>query len=345
MVDSRFLKACNGQQVDQTPVWFMRQAGRYLEEYRKLRQRYTLLEICKTPELATRVTLQPIRRFDLDAAIIFADILLPLEGMGLNLEFIDGKGPTIDHPLRTPTDVKELNEPVAEEELGFVFDAIRAVRSELPSRIPLIGFAGAPFTIASYAIEGGYSRTFLKTKSMMYQLPATWKLLMEKLTRVTIEYVQGQIEAGAQAIQIFDSWVGSLDPEDYRHYVLPYSRKIFSSLQDHRIPLIHFGTATAGLLELMKEAGGNVISVDWRVGLTEVWDRLGSKMVIQGNLDPAALLAPKAILETKVEKILEQVGGRPGHIFNLGHGILPQTPIENVDLVVEWVHQKSRKLC
>lgn len=321
----------------------MRQAGRYLEEYRKLREKYTLLEICKNPELAAEVTLQPIQRFKLDAAIIFADILLPLESMGVGFEFARGEGPVIHRPIRTLDDVRSLRLPDYDQELGSVFAAIRLVRRELESRIALIGFAGAPFTVASYMIEGGYSRLFLNTKAIMYQQPDAWRQLMEKLSEVAFQYLNRQVAAGAQAVQLFDSWVGCLSPEDYRHYVFPYTKRIFDRLKSDSVPLIHFGTGTAALLELMKEAGGTVIGVDWRVELGDVWNRLGDDIAVQGNLDPAAMLGPRHTLKEKVEHVLKQARGRVGHIFNLGHGILPQTAVENVEAVVGWVHEKTMR--
>lgn len=319
----------------------MRQAGRYLKEYRQVRERYSLLEICRHPELAAEVTLQPIRRFHLDAAIIFADILLPLTGMGLDFEFARGEGPVIHRPVRTMEAVQALRMPDYEEDLGFVFEASRLVRNELDSRVALIGFAGAPFTVASYMIEGGYSRSFVNTKLMMYREPEVWRRLMEKLAEVAVQYLQRQIAAGAQAVQLFDSWVGCLSPQDYRCYVLPYSKSVFDRLRDDSTPLIHFGTGTATLLELMKEAGGTVIGVDWRISLRDAWERLGKTVAIQGNLDPVALLGSLSSLQDRVENVLEQAAGQPGHIFNLGHGVLPQTPVEHVQAVVDWVHEKT----
>ena len=341
--EGRFLKACHGEATDCTPVWFMRQAGRYLEEYQNLRQKHSLLEICGNPDLAKEVTLQPIRRFDLDAAIIFADILLPLKSMGVNFEFSKGEGPVIEGPIRSPQDVVRLHVGEPEEDLSFVFQAIQSVRSELDSSIALVGFAGAPFTVASYMIEGGYSRNFLHTKLLMYAYPEAWHQLMETVSEVMARYLIAQIEAGAQVIQLFDSWVGCLDVVDYQRYVLPYSKKIFDRLGDFPVPLIHFGTGTAMLLESMQEAGGTVIGVDWRIGLREARQRLGLEVSVQGNLDPVAMLAPREFLEEKVDQVLDQIENRDGHIFNLGHGILPQTPVENVEHVVEWVHSKTRK--
>jgi uroporphyrinogen decarboxylase len=341
--DSRFLKACRGEEVDCTPIWFMRQAGRYMQEYRKLREKHTLLELCTTPDLAKEVTLQPIRRFDLDAAIIFADILLPLKSMGVDFDFVKGKGPVIHQPVRSPADVEKLHAGDPEEDLKCVLETLGLVRSELDPKIALIGFAGAPFTVASYMIEGGYSRNFLHTKLLMYSHPEAWHSLMETASEIMARYLTAQIDAGAQVIQLFDSWVGCLEPEDYRRYVLPYSQKIFGRLQSYSVPLIHFGTGTTTLLELMKEAGGTVMGVDWRISLKEARSRLGSNTPIQGNLDPVALFAPPSYLEEKVDQVLEQADGHPGHIFNLGHGILPETPVENVESVVQWVHDKSKR--
>jgi uroporphyrinogen decarboxylase len=340
--NDRFLKACRRQPVDSTPVWFMRQAGRYMKEFREIRKKHSLLKVAKTPELAAEVTLQPIRRFDLDAAIIFADILLPLEPMGIELEFVKGEGPVIHNPVRDQSALDALRPVDMEEELSFVCEAIRIVRRELSGRIPLIGFAGAPFTLASYIIEGGHSRHYLPTKLMMYKSPKVWRELMEKLARVISDYLRAQIKAGAEAVQLFDSWVGVLSPEDYRSYVLPYSRQIIQELKadpfTRETPFIHFGTSTGSLLELMREAGGDVIGLDWRVNLDESWGRLGPDVAVQGNLDPVILFAPLLEIERAVHDILRRAAGRPGHIFNLGHGILPETPVEHVEAVVEMVH-------
>ncbi len=313
-----------------------------MEEYRKLREKHSLIEICKRPELSSEVTLQPIRRFELDAAIIFADILLPLEGMGVGFEFLHGEGPVIQRPVRTREDIGQIRVFDVEKELSYVLEALRLVREQLDPGIALLGFAGAPFTVASYMIEGGYSRSFQNTKVLMYRYPDQWKELMERVSGVTLSYLKAQIQAGAQAVQLFDSWIGSLGPDDYCRYVLPYSKKIFAGLKDQSVPLIHFGTGTATLLELMKEAGATVIGVDWRISLSEAWRRLGSEVALQGNLDPVALLGPKALIQEKVSAILDQVAGRPGHIFNLGHGILPETPVQNVDAVIRQVHEYSR---
>ena len=311
----------------------MRQAGRYMADYRALRQKYSLLTLCKTPELASQVTLQPIRRFPLDAAIIFADILLPLEPLGLQLEFAKGEGPVIHNPISNAQDVENLHEFDVREKLDFVFDAIRLAVGELQS-VPLIGFAGAPFTVASYAIEGGYSRHFLKTKQFLYRQPETWHSLMTKMSDVTLSYLQEQIRAGASAVQLFDSWVGILGPEDYREFVLPYSRMILSKLD---VPAIHFSTGTSSYLPLICEAGGDVISVDWRMRLKDAWIHVGDR-AIQGNLDPAHLLMPVEKLRLEIRKVLADAAGKNGHIFNLGHGVFPETPVENVEALVEEVH-------
>jgi len=341
MMGSRFLCACRREPVDHTPVWFMRQAGRYMPEYRAIRARHSLLEICRQPELAAEVTLQPVRALGVDAAILFADILLPLIPMGLDLEFATGEGPVIHNPIRTPADVAALHPVEPRESLGHVLHAVRLIRRELDGIVPLIGFAGAPFTLASYIIEGGASRNYVKVKRLMYGEPQTWRALMDKLARVVADYFVAQVEAGAQAVQLFDSWVGALSPDDYRQFVLPYSRLIFDALRETGVPTIHFGTGTATLLHRMKEAGGDVISLDWRTPLDWGWNVLGPEVAVQGNLDPVALFAPREELERRVRAILQQASGRPGHIFNLGHGILPETPVENVKAVVEMVHEFS----
>jgi uroporphyrinogen decarboxylase len=341
---SRFLRACRRQTVDATPIWLMRQAGRYMIEYRTLREKYTILEIIKTPELAVEVTMQPINAFDLDAAIIFADILPPLEGMGLNLEFVKGEGPLIHNPVRTPADVDALRTPAPEEALWFTLEAIRLARQELDQRgIPLIGFSGAPFTVASYAIEGGSSRNYVHAKGMMMSDPETWHKLMGKLATVVGEYLRAQAQAGAQVLQVFDSWIGALSPDDYREHVLPYSRRAIEIASEAGVPIIHFGTETAGILELIKETGGDVIGVDWRIDLDVARQRLGDDVAIQGNLDPIALFAPWPELKKRAQRVLDQAGGRPGHIFNLGHGILPQTPVDNVKRLVDFVHEYTLK--
>jgi len=342
MVNERFLKACRREPVDYTPVWFMRQAGRYMAEYRALRAKHSILELCKTPELAAQVTLQPIDRFPLDAAIIFADILLPLEPMGLSLEFAEGEGPVIHNPVRDHAAVERLN-IIDGGELDYVAEAIRQARRALNGRVPLIGFAGAPFTLASYAIEGGSSRNYLRTKQMMYCEPKTWHLLMDKFARVITGYLRRQIKAGAQAIQLFDSWVGCLSVGDYVEYVQPHVRLIFEGLKREGVPMIHFGTGTSAMLRQMREAGGDVIGVDWRIHLDEAWATVGHDVAVQGNLDPLTLFAPLHEIERRVEDILRRAGGRPGHIFNLGHGILPTTPIEHVAATIDMVHKLSQR--
>lgn len=345
----RFLQACKLQQTDCTPVWLMRQAGRYMEEYRKLREQYPIMTLCKTPELAARVTLQPIQRFNLDAAIIFADILLPLEPLGLELEFAKGEGPVIYNPIRTTQDVEQLRPVEPEESLQYVLDAIRIVRRELDGKIPLIGFAGAPFTMASYMIEGNGSRNYLHSKSFMYDNPLAWHKLMNHLALTTRDYLLAQVRFGAQVIQLFDSWAGILSPSDYREYVMPHSLLVLESVAKSGVPVIHFGTGTLGLLNHFKEAGGNVIGIDWRVNINDARNILGDNIVIQGNLDPAVLLAPLPIIKRNIERILAEAGMRTelqrkaprGFIFNLGHGVLQETPVNNVEALINMVHELS----
>ncbi len=338
----RFLKACRRQPVDATPVWFMRQAGRYMPEYRAIRAKYSLLEIVRQPELAAEVTLQPVRAFGVDAAILFADILLPLEPLGIHFHFAPGEGPVIENPVRSWNDVERLHPLVPEESLGHVLEAIRLLRGELGAT-PLIGFTGAPFTVASYAIEGGPSKTYKTTKLMMYREPDLWHAFMDKLSTALAAYITAQIRAGAQAVQMFDSWVGALSPQDYAEFVLPYSKRVLEAAAATSVPTIHFGTGTATLLPLMKQAGGDVLGLDWRVPLDEGWRTVGYDRAVQGNLDPVALFAPRPVLEEKVRQVLRRAAGRPGHIFNLGHGILQHTPPENVRAVVEMVHEFSAR--
>ena len=343
MQEPILLQACRRQPTPQTPVWLMRQAGRYMPEYRALREKVPFLTLCKTPELAAQVTVEAVERLGVDAAIIFADILLIVEPMGVGLEFSQGDGPVIHRPVRSGADVDRLSERPPLETVPFVFEAVRKARARLPAHIPLIGFSGAPFTVASYLIEGGSSRHYLETKRLMYQDPGAWRALMERLVRVIAAYLNGQIAAGAQVVQLFDSWVGCLSPTDYRTFILPHMAALMQSITPGT-PIIHFGTDTAGLLELMAEAGGDVIGVDWRIDLALAWRRIGENRAVQGNLDPVALFAPPAELRRQVERILQAVAGRPGHIFNLGHGILPQTPVENVVGLVEMVHEISEEL-
>lgn len=337
-----FLRACRREPVEYTPIWLMRQAGRYMAEYRAIRQKVSFLTMCKTPKLAAEVTLQPVEKLGVDAAIIFSDILLPLEGMGIKLEYSAKEGPVIHNPLGTEKDIQALRTIDPVEEVPFLMEAIRMVRNLLPEGIPLIGFAGAPFTLASYMIEGGHSRDFIKTKTLMYGNPSLWHVLMEKLSTVITRYLHAQVEAGAQAVQLFDSWVGCLSPGDYAAFVLPYSRSIFQGLGS-AAPTIHFGTGSSTLLELMKQAGGTVIGVDWRIELATAGERIGPGVGIQGNLDPVTLFAPVSFIRSRVQAILASVGNRPGHIFNLGHGILPQTPVDHVVALVEAVHEFSQR--
>ena len=342
--NNQFLKACRKEKTDYTPVWLMRQAGRYMEEYRKIRSKVDFLTMCKTPDLAAEVTLQPINRIGVDAAIIFADILLPLEPMGIKLEFAKNEGPVINNPIRTNEDVNALQLINTDEELPFLPETIRIVKQELNGKVPLIGFSGAPFTLASYIIEGGSSKNYIHAKKMMYNKPKTWNRLMGKISDVIINYLLAQIKAGAETVQLFDSWVGCLSTEDYRQYVLPHSKNIIENIKKEiNIPVIHFGTNTTTLLQSMKEAGGDVIGLDWRINLDEGWKKIGFDKAVQGNLDPLVLLSNPAEIEKRVKDILKRADGRPGHIFNLGHGILPQTPVDNVIALVEMVHNFSGK--
>jgi uroporphyrinogen decarboxylase len=337
-----FLRACRRQATSVTPVWLMRQAGRYMPEYRALRARYGFLELCKTPAAAAEATLQPVDKLGVDAAILFADILLVLEPLGVGLEYTRGDGPRIHRPVRSHDDVKRLRAVPVEEAVSFVFETVRLARKALSDRVPLIGFAGAPFTLASYLIEGGPSREFLATKRFMREERAAWDMLMGVLSDITAEYLSGQIAAGAQAVQLFDSWVGTLSPGDYRDAVLPYSRRVIQRLTPG-VPVIHFGTGTAGLLHLMKAAGGDVIGLDWRVDIGPAWERLGYDVAVQGNLDPAVLLAGIGEIRRGVKAILDAVGGRPGHIFNLGHGVHKETPVDHVAALVDIVHELSAR--
>ena len=341
-MNDRFLKACWREPVDCTPVWFMRQAGRYMVEYRRLREKHSILDLCKTPELAAQVTLQPIDRFAHDAAIIFADILLPLEPMGLSLEFAEGEGPVIHNPVRDRAAVERLK-VIDGTELQYVMDAISLTRTMLAGRVPLIGFAGAPFTLASYAIEGGSSRNYIHTKQMMYSEPEVWHRLMDKFARVITGYLRRQIKAGAQAVQLFDSWVGCLSAGDYIEYVMPHVQLIFEGLKHEGVPLIHFGTGTTAILKSMRQAGGDVIGIDWRIPLDEAWALVGHDRAVQGNLDPVTLFGPIHEIERRVTDILRCAAGRPGHIFNLGHGILPNTPVEHVAATIDLVHKLSAR--
>lgn len=337
--DFRFLKACRGEPVDRTPVWFMRQAGRYMKAYRDLKEKYTFLELCKNPELATEVTLQPLDVLGVDAAIIFADILLPLEPMGTGLEFIAGDGPSIPRPVRTHQEMEALKPVDVDRQLGFVGDAIRMVRSEISGKMPLVGFAAAPFTLCSYMVEGGKSRDFTLTKVMMYEAPKTWQGLMDKVVRVLADYMKMQVAAGAQALQVFDSWVGCLGPADYEKYILPYTRRLFKELESTGVPVINFSTGTSTMLPLVRQAGGDVMSFDWRIELDDAWRQIGHQTPVQGNLDPNLLFASLPVIRERVHDVMRRAAGRPGHIFNLGHGILQHTPVDHVKAVVDMVHE------
>jgi uroporphyrinogen decarboxylase len=330
----------------------MRQAGRYMSEYRTLRERYSLLDICRTPDLATEVTLQPVRRIDVDAAILFSDLLLPLEPLGIPFDFIRGEGPAIEHPLRSEADLAGIHSFEPRDALSYVLEAIRQIKRALAGRVPLIGFAGAPFTIASYAIEGGHSNNFAHTKALMYGCPAAWHRFCDTIADVIGDYLVAQIEAGVDAVQIFDSWVGALNASDYREFILPHTQKIFDRVSACRagangeggpgVPSIHFGVGTGSILAELREAGGDVIGADWRTPLDEAWESIGADRGIQGNLDPTLLLGPLDRVFAATDEVLARAGGRPGHIFNLGHGILPTTPVEHVQALARYVHQKTR---
>ncbi len=319
----------------------MRQAGRYMSEYRALRAKHSLLELCRTPDLATAVTLQPVRRIEVDAAILFSDLLLPLEPMGIRFDFVQGEGPAIENPIRSAEDVARVRTFEPRESLAHVLEAIRQVKRELAGRVPLIGFAGAPFTLASYAIEGGHSNNFARTKAMMYGAPDAWHTLCDLFADMVADYLSAQIDAGVDAVQVFDSWVGALNARDYREFVLPHTRRIFDALKRHDVPSIHFGVGTTSILGDLREAGGDVIGADWRTPIDEAWTRIGADRAIQGNLDPTLLLGPIERVFAAADDILDRVGGRPGHIFNLGHGILPPTPLEHVQALARYVHQQS----
>jgi uroporphyrinogen decarboxylase len=338
LAGSRFLRACLRQPVDRTPVWFLRQAGRYMQEYRDIRKHHTLVEICKQPELAAEVTITAAEKLGVDAAIIFADLLLPLEPMGLDFEFMAGEGPHVHHPVRTLDDVRALRTDRAGD-LMYVARAIEKVAAHFGNRLGIIGFCGAPYTLASYMIEGGGSRNYIHTKQMMYSAPDSWRLLLDKIITVLTEYCRQQIEAGADVIQIFDSWVGSLGLADYRDYAFEASQRLVQAVQQMGVPVIYFGVETAGLLTQMAATGADVIGLDWRQPLDEGWRAVGHSHAVQGNLDPITLFAPLDILEQRVHEILRAAGGHPGHIFNLGHGIVPNTPVENVQAVVRMVRE------
>jgi uroporphyrinogen decarboxylase len=340
--DSLFMKACRLEPTDRTPIWLMRQAGRYMPEYRAVREKTTFLELCKNPALCTEVMITAVQRLGVDAAIIFADLLPILEPMGLDLEFAKGEGPIIHNPVRTAADVERVRELDDVGPLGFVMETVRLTREALPADIPLLGFAGAPFTLASYVIEGGASRAYLHTKTLMYRDPGAWHVLLERLSRAVVRYLNAQIVAGAQAVQLFDSWVGLLGPEDYRRYVLPHMRGLIEAVTPG-VPVIHFATGNPALLPLLAEAGGDVIGIDWRIDLDEAWRAIGFNKAVQGNLDPTVLLADHHEIRRRADLVLRQAAGRAGHIFNLGHGILQQTPPENAIALIEAVHELSAR--
>jgi len=338
--NSLFVRAAKAQPTERTPIWLMRQAGRYMAEYRAIRKQYSLIEICKKPEVAAQVTIEAAEILKVDAAIIFADLLLPLEVMGLPFHFSAGEGPKIEKPVRTPEDITSLRTDRAAD-LGYVSEAVKLVCKHFGDKLPVIGFCGAPFTLASYMIEGSGSRNYIFTKKMMYSEPGAWNELMRKLVSVTAEYSAEQVRAGADTIQIFDSWVGCLSVEDYRRYVLPHATDLVKRLQKSGVPVIYFGTDSATLLPSMKETGADVVGLDWRIPLDVGWQSLGPKGAVQGNLDPVLLFADWKELKARAEDILRRAAGRPGHIFNLGHGILPETPVDNVKALCAFVRDHS----
>ncbi|MGB2940939.1 MAG: uroporphyrinogen decarboxylase [Candidatus Dormiibacterota bacterium] len=341
--EERFLAACRRQDVDTTPVWFMRQAGRCLAEYRELREKYDILTMTRTPELCAQVTMMPVEKFGVDAAVLYADIMLPLEGMGVPFQIDPGVGPIIPNPVRTAEDVARLRVIDAEEATPYLFETIRGLRHQLAGKTALIGFAGAPFTVASYMIEGRPTKDFGKAKALMYGQPGVWHELMETLAEVTTRYLKAQVEAGVQVVQLFDSWVGALGRLEYEAYVLPHTRRIFQGLNDLLVPLIHFGTGATHLLEPMARAGCDIVSVDWRLPLDQAWDRIGRDRGIQGNLDPTVLVAPWPVIEREARRVLEFAGNENGHIFNLGHGVLADTPADNLTRLVELVHEVAAR--
>lgn len=338
VAESIFIRACRRQKVDRTPVWLMRQAGRFMPEFREIRSKYGFLELCHNSQLAADVTVMAVDMLGVDAAIIFADILLPIEALGLGLQYLKGEGPHIENRLATPASIAALPEIDVKSSLSYVYDAITIAANQLPQNIPLIGFAGAPFTLASYMIEGGGSRNYENTKALMYTHADAWNQLMERIVKLTAEYLMHQVEAGADALQIFDSWIGCLSPCDYQRFVQPHMKALFDRLRSFNVPVIHFGTGTATLLPLMSDAGGDVIGFDWRVNLRDEWNKIGSNKAVQGNLDPTVLLGTKEEIKNQAERILREAAGQAGHVFNLGHGILPPTPVENVKYLVESVH-------
>ncbi len=349
-MNDTFLKACRGESVPYTPVWIMRQAGRYLKQYQKIRKKVDFLTLCKTPELAAEVTIQPIDALGVDAAILFSDILIPVEAMGMKLEFFEKRGPVMSPPVRDEISVRNLSVPEPEDNMNFVLETIKLLREELKDRVPLIGFSGAPFTTATYMIEGGTSKNFLHTKKMIFQTPDIYSALMDKVTDTVTAYLKSQIRAGAQAVQLFDTWGGIFSPQDFKDHALHYVIKVINNLKDwqrtertEQVPVIYFVGACSGLLEEIKTCGADVVGIDWRINLDEAIKRLGSKFSVQGNLDPCALFLPKEKIEERVKDILGRGSHARGHIFNLGHGVLPETPVENVVTMVEMVHKFSNR--
>jgi uroporphyrinogen decarboxylase len=335
---SRFLDACRRRPTDVRPVWFMRQAGRYMKQYRDVRARHGILEICKRPDLAATVTLQPVEVLDVDAAIIFADLLLPVEPMGLKLRFVENKGPVIDNPIRVSSDIDSLSSANTDD-LGYVGESIQMVVRALAGKVPVVGFIGAPFTLASYMIEGGSSRNYIRTKRMMYADETMWRRLMGKIVDVLAPFASLQVTAGARAIQVFDSWVGALGPDDYVRFVAPYSRALIERVRSTGVPVIHFGTGASGYFRELHAAGGDVMGCDWRINIDQAWMDISYRSAIQGNLDPVLLFAPIPELRIRIHELLKRTGSRPGHIFNLGHGILPETPVDHVKAAVQIVRE------
>jgi len=340
--NDNFLRACWRKEAEYTPVWFMRQAGRYLESYQKVRAKHDVLTISKTPELASKVAVEAARELGVDAAIIFADIMLPLEGMGVKFSLVDGIGPQIDEPVRKQEDTDRLEQFNAARDVPFVLDSIRKTKELLEDSIPLIGFSGAPFTLASYLVEGGPSRDYVETKTFMYRHPGAWSKLLEKLADMVVDYLTAQERAGVDALQLFDSWSGCLSRPDYEEFVLPHTKRVFDIMEGRGIPLIHFGTGTAGIIRSIGKAGGTVFSVDWRIPIDEAWSILGN-VAVQGNLDPASVLGPERLMESRTSEILQRVNGRDGHIFSLGHGVLPRTSAEQLKSLVRFVHQRTSR--
>ncbi|MGI8419426.1 MAG: uroporphyrinogen decarboxylase [Candidatus Levyibacteriota bacterium] len=340
-MNTTFLDACYSKKTPYTPVWYMRQAGRYMPEYRKLKEKHTILEIVKTPELAAKVSLQPVELLQVDAAILFADIMIPLLGIGIDLDIVEHIGPVIKKPIQSMEDVKNLRTLEPEADIPYLLKTITLLKNELKNKVPLIGFSAAPFTLASYMIEGKPTRDFIKTKSFMYTNKPAWDLFMEKLSDMIIIYLKAQVATGVQALQLFDSWIGSLSEEDYQEYVLPHVKRIFDSLSDLSVPLIHFGTNTAGLLTSFASVQCQVIGVDWRISIPKAWEQIGYEKAIQGNLDPVLLLSDFSTIKHHVDAIFETLPQKEGYIFNLGHGVLPMTPMENIIKLTEYIHSKK----